>query len=82
MAKHATSVVSEVAQLLGIGTAEAMRKWVRQHGVDGGSRSGTRTEESAELKRLKWENAEHKCANQILKTASDFFATEPGRPQH
>jgi transposase len=38
------------------------------------------TEESAELRRLKQENAELRRA--ILKTASAFFAAELDRPQH
>ena len=46
-----------VSELLGIGTAETVRKWVRQAKVDAGTRPGTTTEESAELKRLKRENA-------------------------
>ena len=50
--------------------------------VDSGSRAGTTTEESAELKRLKRENAELRRANSILKTASAFFAAELDRPQH
>jgi hypothetical protein len=45
---------------------ETVRKWVRQHEVDGGSRPGVCTEEPAELKRLKRENAELKRANGIL----------------
>jgi transposase len=40
------------------------------------------TVQSAELKRLKRENAELKRANAILKTASAFFAAELDRPQH
>jgi transposase len=40
------------------------------------------TDESAELKRVKRENAELKRANAILKTASAFFAAELDRPQH
>jgi len=55
---------------------------VRQAQVDSGSRAGTTTEESAELKRLKRENAELRRANSILKTASAFFAAELDRPQH
>jgi transposase len=38
------------------------------------------TEETAELKRLKRENAELKGANAILRSASAFFAAELDRP--
>ena len=65
-----------VVELLGVGTTETVRKWVRQAEIDDGSRPGVSTEESAELKRLKRENAELKRANAILKTASAFFAAE------
>jgi transposase len=76
--QHASewAAMSEVARLLGIGTRETVRKWVRQHEVDGGSRVGVSTEESAELKRLKRENAELKRANRILNAASAFFAAD------
>ena len=76
------AAISEVARLLGVGCAETVRKWVRQRQVDAGSRPGTTTEEPAELKRLKRENAELRRANAILKTASAFFAAELDRPQH
>jgi transposase len=65
---------------LGIGTTETLRKWGRQDQVDAGARPGTTTEESAELKRLKKENAELKRANDILKAAASFFAAEFDRP--
>ena len=71
-----------VAELLGVGTTETVRKWVRQAEIDAGVRPGVSTEESAELKRLKRENAELKRANAILKAASAFFAAELDRPQH
>lgn len=76
------SAMRAVAELLGVGTTETVRKWVRQAEIDAGARSGVSTEESAELKRLKRENAELKRANAILKTASAFFAAELDRPHH
>ena len=54
---------------------------MRQAEVDGGARPGTTGEESAELKRLKRENAELRRANEILKAAAGFFAAELDRPQ-
>jgi transposase len=76
------AAIGGVARLLGVGTAETVCKWVRQAQVDAGARPGTTTEESAELKRLRRENAELRRANAILKTASAFFAAELDRPAH
>ena len=75
------AAMSKVAQLLGVGTPETVRKWCRQAQVDAGKRPGVSTEEAAELKRLKRENAELKRANAILRSASAFFAAELDRPQ-
>jgi len=75
------AAMSKVAELLGVGTPETVRKWCRQAEIDGGKRPGVSTEESVELKRLKRENAELKRANAILKSASIFFAAELDRPQ-
>jgi transposase len=66
-----------VAEKLGIGTAETLCKWVRQAEVDAGTRPGVTSEESAEIRRLKRENAELRRANEILKAASAFFASMP-----
>jgi len=74
------AAMRKVAELLGIGTVETVRKWCRQAEIDGGKRPGVTTEESAELRRLKRENAELKRANAILKSASAFFAAELDRP--
>ena len=73
--------ICAVAEKLGIGTAETLRKWVRQAEVDAGARPGVSSEESAEIRRLKRENAELRRANEILKAASAFFAAELDRPQ-
>jgi transposase len=68
------AAIKAVAAKLGIGSAESLRKWVRQAEIDAGVRPGTSSDESAELKRLRRENAELKRANEILKAASAFFA--------
>jgi transposase len=52
------SAIVAVASRLGIGSAETLRKWVRQAEVDAGQRPDVSSEESAEVKRLKRENAE------------------------
>ena len=75
------AAMTRVSQLLGVGTPETVRKWVRQAQVDAGARPGTTTEESAEVRRLKRENAELKRANAILKAAAAFFGAELDRPQ-
>ncbi len=75
------AAMNAVAEKLGVGTGETVRKWVRHAETDGGARAGTTTEESDELRRLKRENAELKRANEILKAASAFFAAEIDRPR-
>jgi transposase len=75
------AAMARVAELLGVGTAETVRKWCRQAEVDAGARPGVSSEDSAEVKRLKRENAELRRANAILKAASAFFAAELDRPE-
>jgi len=75
------AAINAVAQKLGIGTAETLRKWVRQAEINAGARAGVSTEEAAEIKRLRREVAELRRANEILKAASVFFAAELDRPQ-
>ena len=55
-------------------TAETLRKWVRRSERDEGKRAGLTTDERERLKKLEKENRELKRANEILKTASAFFA--------
>jgi transposase len=74
------AAIGAVADLLGVGSAETVRKWVRRAEVDGGQRPGVTTQESIELRRLRQENAELRRANGILKAASAFFAAEIDRP--
>jgi transposase len=66
--------IAEVARELGIG-AETLRKWVRRDEADRGERHDRPTSsESAEMTRLRRENAELKRTNEILRLASAFFA--------
>ncbi|MFD5233367.1 IS3 family transposase [Streptomyces qaidamensis] len=67
------AAMKAVAAKLGIGAAETVRTWVRKAEVDGGRRPGVTSEEAAEIKRLKAENAELRRANEILKAASGFL---------
>ena len=76
-----SEAMRSVAQKLGIGTTETVRKWVRMAEVDVGARPGVTSEESAELRRLKAEVRELRRANEILKAAAGFFAAELDRPQ-
>ena len=69
------------AKRLGIGSAETLRKWVRQAEIDAGNRPGVTGQESADLRKLRAEVRELRRANEILKAASVFFAAELDRPQ-
>jgi transposase len=73
------AAITSVAHKLGV-SSETLRKWIRQSEVDAGQRPGVSSDESAELKRLRRENAELRRANEILKSASAFFAAELDRP--
>jgi transposase len=75
------AAITAVASKLGIGTPETLRKWIRQAQVDAGRRPGVSTDEAAEIKRLRRENAELRRANEILKAAAAFFGAELDRPQ-
>ena len=69
------AAMTSVAGKLGM-TPETLRKWVRRAQIDGGIRPGLTTDERARLKALEKENRELRRANEILKAASVFFATE------
>lgn len=76
MVQESGRPIKQVALELGVGH-ETLRRWVRQDEADRGIRSDRpTTEESAEIKRLRKENAELKRTNEILKLASAFFAQE------
>src|SRR5215212_1495396 len=70
-----TGVITRIARQLGIGT-ESLRSWVRQAEVDGGLRPGTSSQEKERIAALEREVRELRRTNEILRTASAFFAAE------
>lgn len=53
-----------------------LNAWVKRAEVDAGQRPGLTTDERERLKELERENRELRRANEILKSASAFFAAE------
>jgi transposase len=75
--------IAHIAHDLGI-HPETLRKRLRQHEADTGKRPDLPTaQEREEIRRLRQENFELRRANEILKSASVFFAKEldPDRPK-
>jgi transposase len=73
--EHASqwAALSSIASKIGC-TPETLRKWVRRAETDRGQRSGMTTDDRDRLKKLERENKELRRANDILRTASAFFA--------
>lgn len=71
--------IKSVASKLGVAD-ESVRRWRRKAQIDAGERPGMTSVEHVEIRRLKRENAELRRANEILKSASAFFAAEFDRP--
>jgi transposase len=63
-----------VAVKLGVGAPQTLLNWVRKAQVDAGQRPGLTSAEAAELHRLRVEVKQLRAANEILRTASAFFA--------
>ena len=53
-----------------------LHEWVKRAEIDAGQRAGLTTEERERLKQLERENKELRRTNEILKSASAFFARE------
>ena len=62
-----------VGEQLGV-NPETLRNWVQQAEVDEGHRPGTTTDDAKRVAELEREVEELRRANDILKTASAFFA--------
>jgi len=74
-------VIARVARDLGVG-AQSLSGWVSRADIDSGSRPGTSSADAQRITELTRENKELRRANDILKAASVFFATElDGRPR-
>jgi transposase len=73
--EHASqwAAITSIAGKFGC-TPETLRNWVRQDERDHGQRGGLTTEERQRLKELEREVRELKRANEILQTASAYFA--------
>ena len=76
------AAMTQVAQLLGVGTPETVRKWCRQAEVDAGQRPGTdqRGVGGAEAVEAGERRAEA-GQRDLARSASAFFAAELDRPQ-
>ncbi len=68
-----TGALRRVGEQLGI-NAETLRNWVSQAEIDEGHRPGVTTAEGRRITELEREVKELRRANEILKTASAFFA--------
>lgn len=68
-----------IAHKLGIGH-NTLQTWCNKAALNTGKEFSSPSDVNAEIRRLKRENAELRRANEILKTASAFFAAELDRP--
>ncbi|WP_083390983.1 transposase [Parafrankia soli] len=71
----AKGACQRIGAQLGI-SPETLRVWVAKAEVDAGTKAGVPTEVAARLAELERENRELRRANEILKSASAFFAAE------
>ncbi|WP_175985814.1 transposase [Microbacterium tenebrionis] len=59
------AAMTAVAQIVGIGSPETIRTWIRREQVDAGDRPGVRTDATVEIKRLKRDGA-HRNSPELL----------------
>jgi transposase-like protein len=72
-AESALQARRRVGELLDV-KPETLRGWIERVEIDAGQRPGVPSSVEARVKELERENAELRRANEILKTASAFFA--------
>jgi transposase len=71
--ESAVQARKRVGELLDV-RPDTLRGWIERAEIDAGQRPGVPSAVEAKLKELQRENAELRRANEILKTASAFFA--------
>ena len=69
-----SGALRRVGEQLGI-NPETLRNWVQQAEIDEGLQPGVTSEEARRIAELERENRELRRANEILRTASAFFAS-------
>ena len=67
------AAIESIAPKIGC-VPQILLEWVKRAEVDAGKRPGTTTAEAQRIKDLERENKELRRANDILRTASAFFA--------
>ena len=67
------AAVESIAPKIGC-VPQTLLEWVKRAEVDAGARPGTTTAEAQRIKELERENKALRRANEILRTASAFFA--------
>jgi len=79
--EHRREYASDWAAITSIATKvgvhkETLRLWIRRPETEAGHRPGLTTEERERLRQLERDNKELRRANEILRSASAFFAAE------
>lgn len=67
------AAIESIAPKIGC-VPQTLNEWIKKADVDSGQRAGTTTADAQRIKELERENKELRRANDILKTASAFFA--------
>ena len=71
--ENQSAAIKAIAPKIGCGR-DTLRRWVQQEETDLGRRDGVTSQERAKIKELEREVKELRRANDILRTASAFFA--------
>ena len=77
-----SAALIEVARVLGIGTPESVRRWLRQAEVDSGHRLGVSSEKSDISRQEKRERAELSRSQAIAAAAAAYFDGERNASSH